>query len=201
MTLSQSRFVLPNLFIAVNFSKCEKSLYLLCKDKKAPHSSFYKGEWFLNSSISTYLTPFESNFIDISLGNYSQVEIANSKAPLFIVSSGTILIGHEIYDPEKGTTKVAVSELWLVSCISGIQICLLSTRQILQSGLRVEGNKSSFTFCDKSGNAVLLATPNLWSNVQIVRTCILKHNICYNHYLIFNITWTCVRVCSILGSY
>jgi len=41
----------------------------------------------------------------------------------------------------------------------------------------VEGNRSGFTFCDKSSNAVLLATPNLWGNIQIVRTCILKHNI------------------------
>jgi len=54
---------------------------------------------------------------------------------------------------------------------------LLFTRQILQSGLRVEGNKSSSTFCDKSGDAVLSATPNLWSNIQIVRACILKHDV------------------------
>ena len=111
-----------------------------------------------------------------------------------MVSSGTVLIKQKNFDPEKGTTKVAVLELWLVYCVSGIQMCLLSIRQIFQSGLRVEGNKSSFTFCNKSGNAILLATPNLWSNIQIVKTCILKHNICYNYYLIFNITWTCVRV-------
>ena len=117
-----------------------------------------------------------------------------------MVSSGTVLIKHKIFDPEKGTTKVAVLELWLVYCVSGIQMCLLSIRQIFHSGLRVEGNKSSFTFCDKSGHAILLTTPNLWSNIQIVRTCILKHNICYNYYLIFNITWTCVRVCSICQS-
>jgi len=54
---------------------------------------------------------------------------------------------------------------------------LLSTRQILQSGLRVKGDKSSFTFCNKSGDAVLSATVNLWSNVQIMRTCILKYNV------------------------
>jgi len=29
----------------------------------------------------------------------------------------------------------------------------------------MEDDKSSFTFCDKSGNAVLLATPNLWGNI------------------------------------
>ena len=37
---------------------------------------------------------------------------------------------------------------------------LLSTKQTLQSGLRVEGNKSGSTFCNKSGNTILLATPN-----------------------------------------
>ena len=58
-----------------------------------------------------------------------------------------------------------------------MQIHLLSTRQILQSGLRVESNKSSFNFCNKFSNAVLLATLNFWSNIQIMRTCILKYNI------------------------
>ena len=54
---------------------------------------------------------------------------------------------------------------------------LFSTKQILQSGLRVKGNKNSSTFCNKSGNAVLLATSNLWGDIQIVRTYILKNNI------------------------
>ena len=58
-----------------------------------------------------------------------------------------------------------------------MQIHLFFIKQILQSGLRVEGNKSGFTFHDKSDNIVLLATSNLWNNIQIVRTCILKHNI------------------------
>ena len=41
----------------------------------------------------------------------------------------------------------------------------------------MEGNKSGFTFCDKSGNTVQLATSNLWGNILIVRTCILKHDV------------------------
>jgi len=41
----------------------------------------------------------------------------------------------------------------------------------------VEGDKSGSTFCNKSGNTVLLATPNLCSNIQIVRTHILKHDV------------------------
>jgi len=48
-----------------------------------------------------------------------------------MVSSGTILIEHEIFNPEKDTTKVAVLQLWPVYCIPNMQMYLLSTKQIL----------------------------------------------------------------------
>ena len=48
-----------------------------------------------------------------------------------MVASDTVLIEHEIFDPEKEITKIAVSKLWPVYCVSGIQIYFLSTRQIL----------------------------------------------------------------------
>jgi len=67
MTSNQNKFVLPNLPITTNLSKCKKALCFLCKDKKAPYGSFYEDEWF---STSTHFTPFESNFINITLGNY-----------------------------------------------------------------------------------------------------------------------------------
>ena len=89
---SQNKFVLPDLSITINLSKCEKALCFLCKGKKAPYGSFYKDEWFLDFSASTHFTLFESNFVNMTLGNYSQVETANSKTPLFIVASGTVLI-------------------------------------------------------------------------------------------------------------
>jgi len=44
MASSQNRFVLPNLPITVNLSKCEKTLCFLCKGKKVSHGSFYKDE-------------------------------------------------------------------------------------------------------------------------------------------------------------
>ena len=78
-----------------------------------------------------------------------------------MVASGTVLIEHKIFDPEKETTKVVMSKLQPVYCVSSIQMHLLSTEQILQSELRVKGNKSSSTFCDKSSDTVLLATFNL----------------------------------------
>ena len=78
-----------------------------------------------------------------------------------MVASSIILIEHEIYDSEKKTTKVSVSKLWIVYYVLSIQMCFLYTRQILQSRLRVEDNKSGSTFHAKSGNAVLLTTPNL----------------------------------------
>ena len=48
-----------------------------------------------------------------------------------MVASDTVLIEHEIFDPEKEITKIAVSKLWPVYYVSGIQIYFLSTRQIL----------------------------------------------------------------------
>jgi len=111
MASSQNKFVLSDLPISINLSKCEKVLYLLCKGKKASYGSFYKDKWFLEFDTSTYFTPFESDFVDMTLGNYGQVETANSKALLFIVSSGIVLIEYEIFNPEKETTKVTVSKL------------------------------------------------------------------------------------------
>ena len=55
-----------------------------------------------------------------------------------MVVSGTILIEYKIFDLEMKTTKVTISKLWLVYCVFSIQMCLLSTGQILQSELRVE---------------------------------------------------------------
>jgi len=85
MAPSQNRFVLPNLSIAVNLSKYEK---ILC-----------------------FFTLFESDFVNMTLGNYSSVKIANSKISLFIVTSGTILIEHKIFDSKKETTKVAILKI------------------------------------------------------------------------------------------
>jgi len=48
-TLSQNKFILPDLFIAMNLSKYEKILCFLYKGKKAHHNSFYENKWFLAS--------------------------------------------------------------------------------------------------------------------------------------------------------
>ena len=45
------------------------------------------------------------------LDNYGWVETVNLKVPLFIVTSSTILVEHEIFNLEKGTTKVAVLKI------------------------------------------------------------------------------------------
>ena len=50
ITSNQSKFVLPDLFITINLSKCEKALCFLYKDKKALYDSFYEYKWFLDSS-------------------------------------------------------------------------------------------------------------------------------------------------------
>ncbi len=53
MASSQNGFVLSDLPIAVNLSKCEKALWSLCKSKK---DTFYKDEWFLDSGASAHFT-------------------------------------------------------------------------------------------------------------------------------------------------
>ena len=82
-----------------------------CVSKKVSHGSFYKDEWFLDSSISAHFTLFESDFVNMILDKYGWVKTVNSKEPLFMVASGTVLIEHKIFDPNKGTTKVVVSKL------------------------------------------------------------------------------------------
>ena len=65
----------------------------------------------MDFDVSIHFTPFKSDFVEMTLDNYSQVKIINSKALLFIVTSGTVLIEHKIFNPEKEFTKVAVSKL------------------------------------------------------------------------------------------
>jgi len=76
-----------------------------------PYNSFYENEWFLYSSASVYFTLLKSDFVNITLDNYSQVETVNLKASLFIVASDTVLIEHKISNSEKETTKVAMLKL------------------------------------------------------------------------------------------
>jgi len=163
--------------IAENLQRCNRALCTICKGKEVPYGCSYNDEWFLDSGASAHFTPFESDFISMTQGNYGCIEIANSKAPLFMVAVGTVLIEHEIIDPKDRTTRTAISKLWPVYCIPGMTIHLLSTRQLLQSRLSIEGTIDGSTFHDSSGDAVLSALPNLWRSIQVVRTCIIKNNV------------------------
>ena len=71
MASSQNGFILPNLPIAVNLSKYKKALWSLYNDKTTPHGRFYEYEWFLDSSASTHFTLFKSDFVNMTLDNYS----------------------------------------------------------------------------------------------------------------------------------
>ena len=94
-----------------------------------------------------------------------------------MVAVGTVLIEHKIIDPKDKTTRTAISKLWPVYCVPGMTMHFLSTRQLLQSGLSIEGTMDGSTFCDSSGDAVLSALPNLWGSIQVMRTCIIKNNV------------------------
>jgi len=169
--------VLPALPIAENLQRCNRALCTTCKGKEAPYGHSYNNEWFLDSGASAHFTPFESDFVSMTQGNYGHVKTANSKAPLFMVAVETVLIEHKIIDPKNRTTRIAISKLWPIYCVPGITMCLLSTRQLLQSGLSIEGTMDGSTFCDLSSDAVLSVLPNLWGSIQVVRTCIIKNNV------------------------
>jgi len=172
-----NKFVLPTLPIAKNLQRCDRVLCTTCKGKEVPYGCSYNNKWFLDSGASAHFTPFESDFVSITQGNYGCVETANSKTPLFMVAVGTVFIEHEIIDPKDRTTRTAISKLWPVYCVPGMTMCLLSTGQLLQSGLSIEGTMDGSTFHDSSGDAVLSALPNLWGSIQVVRTCIIKNNV------------------------
>jgi len=87
-----------------------------------------------------------------------------------MVAIETVLIAHEIIDPKGRTTRTAISKLWLVYCVLGMIIYLFSTKQLLQSGLSIEGTMDGSIFCNSSGDAVLSVLPNLWGNIQVVKT-------------------------------
>ena len=56
-----------------------------------------------------------------------------------MVAVGTVLIEHKIIDPKNRITRTTISKLWPVYCVPSITMYLLSTRQLLQSGLSIEG--------------------------------------------------------------
>jgi len=151
--------------IAENLQRCDRALCTIYKSKETPYGCSYNDEWFLDSSVFAYFIPFESDFVSMTQGNYGCVETANSKALLFMVAVGTVFIEHEIIDPKNKTTRTAISKLWPVYYVPGMTICFLSTGQLLQSGLSIEGTMDSSTFCDSSGNAVLSALSNLWGSI------------------------------------
>jgi len=177
MARCDNKFVLPTSSIAENLQRCDRALYTTCKGKEVLYGRSYNDEWFLDSGTSVYFTSFESDFVSMTQENYGHVEIANSKAPLFMVAVGTVLIEHEIIDPKNRTTRTAISKLWPVYYIPSMTMYLLSTRQLLQSGLSIEDTMDGLTFCDLSGDVVLSTLPNLWESIQVVRTCIIKNNI------------------------
>jgi len=105
MARCDNKFVLPVSPIAENLQRCDRVLCTTCKSKEVPYGCSYNNEWFLDSGASAHFTSFESDFVSIIQENYGRVETANSKAPLFMVAMGTVLIEHEIIDPKDRTTR------------------------------------------------------------------------------------------------
>jgi len=122
----------------------------------------------LDFSAFTHFTLFESDFVDITSDNYSWVKTANSKVLLFIVASGTFLIEFWLNMKSLTLRKRLLKLLYqnydqyIISLVYRYVFSLLDK---FFSLYWIEDNKSSSTFYDKSDNAVLSYTPNLWNNI------------------------------------
>jgi len=79
MARYDNKFVLPASPIAENLQRCNRALCIIYKGKEAPYGCSYNDEWFLDSGASVHFTPFESDFVSMTQGNYGRIEIANSK--------------------------------------------------------------------------------------------------------------------------
>ena len=88
--------MLPASPIAENLQRCDRVLYTICKSKEVSYGCSYNDEWFLDSGASAHFTPFESNFVSMTQGNYSHIKTANSKASLFMVAVEAVLIEHDV---------------------------------------------------------------------------------------------------------
>ena len=96
MARCDNKFVLPALPIAENLQRCDRALCTTCKGKEVPYGCSYNDEWFLDSGVSAHFTPFKSDFVSMTQGNYGCIETANSKASLFMVAVGTVrATGHK----------------------------------------------------------------------------------------------------------
>ena len=96
MARYDNKFVLFALPITENLQRCDRVLCTTCKGKEVPYGCSYNDEWFLDSGASAHFTPFESNFVSMTQGNYSHIKTANSKASLFMVAVEAVLIEHDV---------------------------------------------------------------------------------------------------------
>ena len=161
MASSQNRFVLPDSSIAVNLFKYKRYYTLCVRVKKHLMVAFMK----MNDSW-TLVPRLTSLYLSLTLSIWLWVIMAKLRLQtqkyhylwlllaLFWLNMKSLII-------RKGLPRLLYQnyDQYIVSL--GIQIHLLSTRQIFQSRLRVKDDKSGFTFCDKSGDAILLDISNL----------------------------------------
>jgi len=70
-SMSKLSLILRTFSVTGSVASLFLILCFLCKSKKVSYGSFYKDEWFLDSSDSVHFTLFESDFVNITLGNYN----------------------------------------------------------------------------------------------------------------------------------
>jgi hypothetical protein len=155
----------------VNLHICLKST-CPCKAKQG---SAFNAEWILDSGASAHFTPYLSDFTTINKKNFGNVRMAGKNALLAIKGKGTVLIQHKIHDSRTGTCKMSITSLEPVFFVPGMNDQLMSSRQLLQTGLQSKSDRNGTVFKDESGLPILSAHVKsiLQPTVQIVSTRIV----------------------------
>jgi hypothetical protein len=88
------------------------------------------------------------------MGNFGVVQTASKLEPM--LGRGTVLIEHLVVDKKTAVEHIQKTRLWLVFYFKGrSDLRLISSGQLLQSGLRLEADADTSNFFDERNCIVL----------------------------------------------
>jgi hypothetical protein len=107
------------------------------------------------------------------MGYFSVVQTASKLEPM--LGWGNVMIKHLVVDKKTGVEHVQKTRLWLVFYFKGwSDLRLISSSQLLQSGLRLEADADTSNFFDERGRNVLQGISGFYPMIHSIPTRIVK---------------------------
>jgi hypothetical protein len=107
----------------------------------------------LDLGASGHFTSHLEDFSDIQMGNFGIVQTASKLEPM--LGQGTVLIECLVVDKKTAVEHVQKTRLWLVFYFKGMDHRLISSGQLLRSGLRLEADADTSTFFNERNHIML----------------------------------------------